>query len=174
GISEKDTFQVHDQLAVAGFRGGGRAHCGGVDAAQIPAAVYGLRRGVRPEQDFDYFMYGMALPSTETPTSAQPMWYRNAVIYQAHVRSFYDSDGNGIGDFRGVTQKLDYLQDLGISALWLLPFYPSPLRDDGYDIADYYAINPIYGMLDDFKDFLSEAHRRTLRVITVLVIILPS
>ena len=98
------------------------------------------------------------------------MWYRNAVIYQAHVRSFYDSDGNGIGDFRGVTQKLDYLQDLGVSALWLLPFYPSPLRDDGYDIADYYAINPIYGTLDDFKDFLAEAHRRSLRVITELVI----
>jgi len=98
------------------------------------------------------------------------MWYRNAVIYQAHVRSFFDSDGNGIGDFRGLTQKLDYLQDLGISTVWLLPFYPSPLRDDGYDIADYYAINPIYGTLDDFKEFLKEAHRRSLRVITELVI----
>ncbi len=104
------------------------------------------------------------------PSPAQPLWYRNAVIYQAHVRSFFDSDGNGIGDFRGLTQKLDYLQDLGISALWLLPFYPSPLRDDGYDIADYYAINPIYGTLDDFKEFLEEAHRRSLRVITELVI----
>jgi maltose alpha-D-glucosyltransferase / alpha-amylase len=98
------------------------------------------------------------------------MWYRNAVIYQAHVRSFYDSDGNGIGDFRGITQKLDYLQDLGVSAIWLQPFYPSPLRDDGYDIADYYAINPIYGTIEDFKEFLAQAHRRSLRVITELVI----
>ncbi|HYD85051.1 MAG TPA: alpha-amylase family glycosyl hydrolase [Opitutus sp.] len=112
----------------------------------------------------------MSFPEANPSPVAEPLWYRNAVIYQAHVRSFYDSDGNGIGDFRGVTQKLDYLQDLGISALWLLPFYPSPLRDDGYDIADYYAINPIYGTLDDFKEFLEEAHRRSLRVITELVI----
>ncbi len=111
------------------------------------------------------------MPTHPTPpTAAEPMWYRNAVIYQAHVRSFFDSDANGIGDFRGLTQKLDYLQDLGVSAIWLLPFYPSPLRDDGYDIADYYAINPIYGTLDDFKAFLAEAHRRSLRVITELVI----
>jgi len=110
------------------------------------------------------------VPKPNTTHSSEPLWYRNAVIYQAHVRSFYDSDGNGIGDFRGLTQKLDYLQDLGISAVWLLPFYPSPLRDDGYDIADYYAINPIYGTLDDFKEFLDEAHRRSLRVITELVI----
>jgi maltose alpha-D-glucosyltransferase / alpha-amylase len=99
-----------------------------------------------------------------------PTWYKHAVIYQAHVRAYYDSDGNGIGDFRGLTAKLDYLQDLGVTALWLLPFYPSPLRDDGYDIADYYAINPIYGTLTDFKVFLREAHRRELRVITELVI----
>jgi maltose alpha-D-glucosyltransferase / alpha-amylase len=112
----------------------------------------------------------MPSPTSPTAPASEPMWYRNAVIYQAHVRSFYDSDGNGIGDFRGVTQKLDYLQDLGVSAIWLLPFYPSPLRDDGYDIADYYAINPIYGTLDDFKEFLDEAHRRSLRVITELVI----
>ncbi len=110
------------------------------------------------------------MPTPPSTPSAEPLWYRNAVIYQASVRSFYDSDGNGIGDFRGLTQKLDYLQDLGVSALWLLPFYPSPLRDDGYDIADYYAINPIYGTLDDFKQFLEEAHRRSLRVITELVI----
>jgi maltose alpha-D-glucosyltransferase/alpha-amylase len=86
------------------------------------------------------------------------LWYRNAVIYQAHVRSFFDSNSDGIGDFQGLTQKLDYLQDLGISAVWLLPFYPSPLRDDGYDIANYCSINPIYGTLDDFKAFLDEAH----------------
>ncbi len=115
-------------------------------------------------------VHGARLPEPNPTPATEPLWYRNAVIYQAAVRSFYDSDGNGIGDFRGLTQKLDYLQDLGVSALWLLPFYPSPLRDDGYDIADYYAINPIYGTLDDFKEFLEQAHRRSLRVITELVI----
>ena len=99
-----------------------------------------------------------------------PLWYKDAVIYQLHVRSFYDSDGNGIGDFQGLTQKLDYLQDLGVTTLWLLPFYPSPLRDDGYDIADYSSINPAYGTLKDFKTFVAEAHQRGLRVITELVI----
>ena len=99
-----------------------------------------------------------------------PLWYKKAVIYQAHVRSFCDSDANGIGDFRGLTSKLDYLQDLGVTAIWLLPFYPSPLRDDGYDIADYCDVNPIYGDLSDFRDFLREAHHRELRVITELVI----
>lgn len=104
-----------------------------------------------------------ALPS-------DPQWYKDAVIYQLHVRSFFDSDGDGIGDFRGLTQKLDYLQDLGVTALWLLPFYPSPLRDDGYDIADYTEIHPSYGTLRDFKLFVREAHSRGLRVITELVI----
>jgi maltose alpha-D-glucosyltransferase/alpha-amylase len=99
-----------------------------------------------------------------------PLWYKKAVIYQAHVRSFCDSDANGIGDFRGLTSKLDYLQDLGVTALWLLPFYPSPLRDDGYDIADYTDVNPMYGELSDFKEFLHAAHQRGLRVITELVI----
>jgi len=97
-------------------------------------------------------------------------WYKNAIIYELHVRSFADSNADGIGDFPGLTQKLDYLQDLGLTAIWILPFYPSPLKDDGYDIADYYSINPIYGTLDDFKTFLAEAHRRGLRVITELVI----
>ncbi len=103
-------------------------------------------------------------------TGKDPLWYKKAVIYQAHVRSFCDSDANGIGDFRGLTSKLDYLQDLGVTAIWLLPFYPSPLRDEGYDIANYTEINPIYGDLSDFKEFLHEAHRRGLRVVTELVI----
>ena len=86
----------------------------------------------------------MAKPKNlPVPTEKDPLWYKKAVIYQAHVRSFCDSDANGIGDFRGLTSKLDYLQDLGITAIWLLPFYPSPLRDEGYDIADYYGVNPI-------------------------------
>ncbi|MDB6124137.1 MAG: trehalose synthase [Pedosphaera sp.] len=99
-----------------------------------------------------------------------PLWYKNSIIYELHVRAFFDSNGDGIGDFRGLTQKLDYLQDLGVTALWLLPFYPSPLKDDGYDTADYYAINPIYGTLADFKTFIREAHLRGLRVITELVL----
>src|SRR2546423_1022712 len=97
-------------------------------------------------------------------------WYKNAVIYEVHVRAFADSNADGIGDFRGLTQRLDYLHDLGVTAIWLLPFYPSPLKDDGYDIADYYSINPIYGTLNDFKTLLREAHNRGLRVITELVI----
>lgn len=97
-------------------------------------------------------------------------WYKDAIIYELHVRSFHDSVGDGTGDFRGLTQKLDYLQDLGVTALWLLPFYPSPLRDDGYDIADYSDIHPDYGTLDAFREFLEAAHQRSLRVITEMVI----
>ena len=98
------------------------------------------------------------------------LWYKDGIIYQTHVRAFFDSNNDGIGDFQGLTRKLDYLQDLGISIIWLLPFYPSPLRDDGYDIANYTAVNPAYGTLADFKVFLKEAHRRGLKVITELVI----
>ena len=97
-------------------------------------------------------------------------WYRDAIIYQLHIRAFRDSDADGIGDFGGLTEKLDYLKDLGVTAVWLLPFYPSPLRDDGYDIADYNDVNPSYGTLQDFRVFLREAHRRDLKVITELVI----
>ena len=97
-------------------------------------------------------------------------WYKDAVIYELHVRSFQDSDNDGIGDFRGLLTRLDYLADLGVNALWLLPFYPSPLRDDGYDISDYRRIHPSYGTLRDFRSFLREAHRRGLRVITELVL----
>ncbi|MGM0675521.1 MAG: maltose alpha-D-glucosyltransferase, partial [Spirochaetota bacterium] len=99
-----------------------------------------------------------------------PLWYKDAVIYELHVRSFADSDGSGMGDFKGLTARLDYLHDLGVNAVWLLPFYPSPWRDDGYDISDYTGIHEAYGTLKDFKRFLREAHRRELRVITELVI----
>jgi maltose alpha-D-glucosyltransferase / alpha-amylase len=98
------------------------------------------------------------------------LWYKDGIIYQTHVRAFFDANNDGIGDFQGLTRKLDYLQDLGINIIWLLPFYPSPLRDDGYDIANYTAVNPSYGTLSDFKAFLKEAHRRGLKVITELVI----
>jgi maltose alpha-D-glucosyltransferase / alpha-amylase len=103
-------------------------------------------------------------------SNKNPEWYKQAVIYEVHVRAFFDSDGDGVGDFKGLTQKLDYLQDLGVTALWLLPFYPSPLRDDGYDIADCFSINPTYGDMRDFRTFLKEAHRRGLNVITELVL----
>ncbi|MEM1170263.1 MAG: maltose alpha-D-glucosyltransferase [Cyanobacteria bacterium P01_H01_bin.35] len=99
-----------------------------------------------------------------------PLWFKDAIIYEAPVRAFADSNGDGIGDFRGLTEKLDYLQDLGITAIWTLPFFPSPLRDDGYDIADYKTINPIYGNLEDFQEFLDAAHHRGIRVIIELVV----
>jgi maltose alpha-D-glucosyltransferase / alpha-amylase len=104
------------------------------------------------------------------PASQDALWYKDAVIYQVHVRTFYDSNGDGIGDFRGLAQKLDYLQDLGVNAVWLMPFFPSPLRDDGYDIADYRTVHPSYGTLDDFKVFLEAAHQRGIRVIIELVL----
>jgi maltose alpha-D-glucosyltransferase / alpha-amylase len=109
---------------------------------------------------------------TERPLAASvdPLWYKDAVIYQLHVRAFYDSNNDGIGDFPGLTEKLDYLQDLGVTALWLLPFYPSPLRDDGYDIANYLDVNQAYGTLADFRRFVREAHSRGLQVITEMVL----
>jgi maltose alpha-D-glucosyltransferase/alpha-amylase len=102
--------------------------------------------------------------------AANLLWYKDAVIYQLHVRAFYDSNNDGIGDFPGLTEKLDYLQDLGVTAIWLLPFYPSPLRDDGYDIANYLDVNPAYGTLADFKRFVRAAHERGLQVITEMVL----
>ena len=99
-----------------------------------------------------------------------PLWYKDAVIYQLHIKAFHDSNGDGVGDFRGLKEKLSYMQELGVNTLWVLPFYPSPLKDDGYDISDFKKINPTYGTLADFKAFLREAHQRGMRVITELVI----
>jgi maltose alpha-D-glucosyltransferase/alpha-amylase len=101
---------------------------------------------------------------------SEPLWYKDAIIYEAHVRAFYDSNADGMGDFRGLAEKLDYLEDLGITAIWLLPFFPSPWKDDGYDISDFREVHPAYGTLRDFQHFLREAHRRNLRVITELVV----
>jgi maltose alpha-D-glucosyltransferase/alpha-amylase len=97
-------------------------------------------------------------------------WYKDAIIYELHVKAFFDSDNDGIGDFQGLREKLDYLQDLGITCIWLLPFFQSPLRDDGYDISDHYAVHPNYGNVADFKAFLKEAHKRGLRVLADLVL----
>jgi len=99
-----------------------------------------------------------------------PLWYKDVIIYELHVKAFYDSNADGIGDFKGLIEKLDYLENLGITALWLLPFYPSPLKDDGYDIANYFGVHPDYGLLRDFREFIKEAHRRGIRVITELVL----
>src|SRR6201997_5133759 len=102
------------------------------------------------------------------------LWFKDAIFYQLHVKAFADSNNDGIGDFAGLTERLDYLQDLGVTALWLLPFFPSPGRDDGYDIADYRRINPDFGNMKDFRRFMQEAKRRKLRVIIELVINHPS
>lgn len=98
------------------------------------------------------------------------LWFKDAIIYELHIKAFKDSNGDGIGDIRGLISKLDYLADLGVTVIWVLPFYPSPLRDDGYDIADYYSINPAYGSLEDFQELLNEVHRRDMKLITELVI----
>ncbi len=108
--------------------------------------------------------------SARVALADDPFWFKNAIIYEVHVKAFCDSNGDGIGDFIGLTGKLNYIQDLGVNTIWLLPFYPSPLRDDGYDISDYFDVHPDYGTLADFRCFLREAHRRNIRVITELVV----
>src|SRR3954467_11553197 len=107
------------------------------------------------------------VPATAAPDD--PLWYMDAVIYQLHVKAFYDSNGDGVGDFRGLTEKLDYIRDLGVNTIWVMPFYPSPLLDDGYDVSDYEDVHPPYGTREDFKRFVQEAHDRGLRVITELI-----
>ncbi len=104
------------------------------------------------------------------PVDKDSLWYKDAIIYQVHVRTFHDSNGDGIGDFQGLEQKLDYIQELGVSAIWLMPFFPSPLRDDGYDIADYNTVHSSYGTLDDFRKVLESAHKRGIRVIIEMVL----
>jgi maltose alpha-D-glucosyltransferase/alpha-amylase len=116
---------------------------------------------------------GATLPGTHSDAERQSdpaLWFKDAVIYQLNVKAFFDSNDDGIGDFKGVAQRLDYVKDLGVNTIWLMPFYPSPLRDDGYDISEYLDVHPQYGTLDDFKLMLAEAHKRDLKVITELVI----
>ena len=106
-----------------------------------------------------------------SPTHADdPLWYKDAVIYQLHLKSFFDANNDGIGDFKGLIEKLDYIAELGVTAIWMLPFYPSPRRDDGYDIADYRGVHPDYGSLSDVRRFIEEAHNRNIKVIAELVI----
>jgi maltose alpha-D-glucosyltransferase/alpha-amylase len=106
----------------------------------------------------------------DRPYARDPHWYKDAIVYETHVKAFFDANGDGVGDFEGLLHKLDYLEDLGITCLWLLPFFPSPLRDDGYDIADYTGVNPAYGTLDDFRRLVEEAHRRDIAVLIELVV----
>ncbi len=101
---------------------------------------------------------------------SDPLWYKDAILYELHVKSFYDGNGDGVGDFPGLIEKLDYLEELGVTCLWLLPFYPSPWRDDGYDISDYYAVHEAYGTKRDVRRFIQAAHRRNMRVVTELVV----
>jgi len=102
--------------------------------------------------------------------SEDPLWYKDAVIYQLHVKSFFDANNDGVGDFAGLIERLDYIATLGVNTIWLLPFYPSPRRDDGYDIAAYIGVHPDYGTMEDARRFIEEAHARGLRVITELVV----
>ena len=111
-----------------------------------------------------------AHPALQTAMPDDPYWFRDAIIYQVHVKAFFDSDGDGIGDFRGLTEKLDYIRDLGVNTIWMMPFYPSPMLDDGYDVANYEDVHPPYGTRADFKRFVREAHERGLRVITELIV----
>jgi maltose alpha-D-glucosyltransferase/alpha-amylase len=110
------------------------------------------------------------MSARKTKNDKEIYWYKDAIIYELHIKAFHDGNGDGIGDFQGIIEKLDYLVDLGITTIWVLPFYPSPLKDDGYDIADYYNVHPSYGTIDHFRKFLKEAHSRNLKVITELVI----
>ena len=109
-------------------------------------------------------------PTGDVGLDDDALWYKDAVIYELHIKAFNDSNGDGIGDFRGLSEKLDYVQDLGVNTIWLLPFYPSPFKDDGYDVADFHNVHPAYGTRQDFRQFVREAHKRGLRVITELVL----
>jgi maltose alpha-D-glucosyltransferase/alpha-amylase len=109
-------------------------------------------------------------PRVVVAAPEDPLWYKDAIIYQLHVKSFFDANNDGVGDFAGLSAKLDYIADLGVNTVWLLPFYPSPRLDDGYDISEYRAVHPEYGMIADVKRFIAAAHARGIRVITELVI----
>src|SRR3954467_13496696 len=111
-----------------------------------------------------------SLPRAGQIAETDPLWYKDAIIYQLHVKSFFDSNNDGIGDFTGLISRLDYIVELGVNTIWLLPFYPSPRLDDGYDIADYRGVHPDYGTLADVKRFVAAAHDRGIRVIAELVV----
>ncbi|MEA2744924.1 MAG: maltose alpha-D-glucosyltransferase / alpha-amylase, partial [Acetobacteraceae bacterium] len=113
---------------------------------------------------------GHPRPRIAQTADADPLWYKDAIIYQIHIKSFFDSNNDGVGDFPGLISRLDYIAELGVNTIWLLPFYPSPRLDDGYDIADYRGVHPDYGTLADVKRFIAAAHEKGMRVIAELVI----
>ncbi|MGE5526004.1 MAG: maltose alpha-D-glucosyltransferase, partial [Rhodospirillaceae bacterium] len=152
-----------------------------VRAIQVrPAAAPGMSFAERWCDRFTPMDTDRQAPDAEDPSvriarrtvnaDAPSLWYKDAIIYQVHVKAFFDSNNDGIGDFPGLTAKLDYIKELGVTAIWLLPFFPSPLKDDGYDISDYVGVNPAYGTIEDFRKFVEAAHARGLRVIIELVI----
>src|SRR6201997_4105236 len=136
----------------------------------IPSATSTTSSSLPTHRSMDQLATALTQPTTEVDWWNDPLWYKDAVIYQLHIKAFFDSNDDGMGDFRGLTEKLDYIKDLGVNTIWLLPFYPSPLRDDGYDVADYHNVHASYGTRTDFQQFVREAHRRKLRVITELVV----
>ena len=162
-------YQVHDLLGGARYLWEGRRNYVQLNPDLVPAHILLLRRASKNGAAIRVFLWCRCTPCARK-LHANPLWYKDAIIYQLHIRAFCDANEDGIGDFRGLTSKLDYLQDLGVNAIWLLPFYPSPWKDDGYDIADYQGVHPSYGTLHDFRAFLREAHERGLRVITELVL----
>ena len=182
GVDPRRPYVMHDLLTGARYQWQGgatsscstppgcRCHVFSAGAAARAAASAGrgsamtaidlLRTSVARPPDRDPRIGASDVPASDRASQPVRGWYKDAVIYEVHVRAFRDGNGDGIGDFRGLIEKLDYLQELGVTALWLLPFYPSPLRDDGYDISDYRQVHPSYGTLRDFRAFLREAHRR--------------
>ena len=168
---------MHDLLTGAEYRWEGTDNFVLLDPTGLAAHLFVVEQDGDPSSHgrtrmtaTDLHIVGEASPEGPIVGPASTGWYKDAVIYEVHVRAFHDGNGDGVGDFRGLIDKLDYLAELGVTALWLLPFYPSPLRDDGYDISDYRQVHPSYGSLRDFRLFLREAHRRGLRVITELVL----
>src|SRR5690606_24656980 len=151
-----------------------RLHLGRKDAARLAEPARAALRHLEPSGPGRARMTppdaATAAIASEPVSMAVHDWYKDAIVYQLHIKAFQDSNNDGIGDFPGLIQRLDYVAELGVNTIWVLPFYPSPLRDDGYDIADYTSINPSYGRMEDFQRFVDEAHARDIRVITELVI----
>ena len=173
GLAPDQEFSVEEAFTgrVLKWRGA-RQHLA-LDPQANPALLFRLLSPgdgrMTPPDDAPAALLPDAAPLAQ-PAAGDPLWYKDAIIYQLHVKAFFDANNDGIGDFEGLSRKLDYLEGLGVTALWLLPFYPSPLRDDGYDIAGYRDIHPTYGRMADFRAFIRAAHRRNMRVITELVI----
>ena len=183
GVPDDAPYQAHDLLSGARFLWQGNAQLrpprsaglAGAHPASAPPPAQRARLRLFPlDRGHDAQWTNDKNHDTTAPVAldweSDPLWYKDAVIYELHIKAYADGNGDGIGDFRGLTERLDHVQSLGVNTIWLLPFYPSPQRDDGYDVSDYENVHPSYGTLDDFRAFVTEAHRRKLRVITELVV----